>query len=199
MLHTFRNGVNGCVYGDDIPDTPLEATPAFGRSCNMNSHRKICPGTPGIDPVWNIMDYSDDYYASEFTPDQVDMMRYYLETYRENSAIHEPLRCVASGSRGSALPLTVCLSQCFVSGNAPDGRPAPQSGWCLTDTNGGWGECCCDASCRSIQTQVPFSSTLSCACASKQSREEVLKNPRNRFTSDFHAYLFSFCKMGFQL
>ena len=112
MLHTFRNGVNGCVYGDDIPDTPPEATPAFGRSCNMNPHRKTCPGTPGIDPVWNIMDYSDDYCASEFTPDQVDMMRYYLETYRENLAIHEPLRCVASGSR-----VLRCLGQ-FVYLNA---------------------------------------------------------------------------------
>lgn len=76
LLHTFENG---CVPpGDHINDTPYEAEPAFG----CPEGRDTCPEDPGLDPVHNYMDYSDDFCRDEFTKRQRNMMKSMLRTFR---------------------------------------------------------------------------------------------------------------------
>lgn len=76
LYHTFQGG---CVSpGDEVDDTPPEATPAKG--CPVN--RKTCPGTPGVDPIRNFMDYSDDSCMDGFTRGQASRMKAQLRAYR---------------------------------------------------------------------------------------------------------------------
>lgn len=76
LMHTFDNG---CSPGDDVADTPAEASPASG--CPIG--RDTCPA-PGFDPIHNYMDYSDDPCYTEFTPGQAARMCSLLATYRPN-------------------------------------------------------------------------------------------------------------------
>jgi hypothetical protein len=75
LFHTFENG---CIApGDDVDDTPYEASPAFG--CPIG--RNTCP-EPGDDPIHNYMDYTDDACYTEFTSGQVDRINAILPVYR---------------------------------------------------------------------------------------------------------------------
>jgi hypothetical protein len=75
LFHTFQGG---CVApGDEVDDTPFEASAAFG--CQVG--RNTCP-EPGDDPIHNYMDYSDDACLTEFTPGQVDRMHEIVPVYR---------------------------------------------------------------------------------------------------------------------
>ncbi|TFK19391.1 metalloprotease [Coprinopsis marcescibilis] len=74
LYHTFQGG---CTDGDFVADTPAERGPAFG--CPIGSD--TC-GSPGVDPIHNYMDYSDDACMTEFTPGQVERLRAQLATYR---------------------------------------------------------------------------------------------------------------------
>jgi len=76
LYHTFQGGCE--APGDEIDDTPPQATPSKG--CPVN--QKTCPGTPGMDPVRNFMDYSDDACMDNFTPDQAKRMKDQLVAYR---------------------------------------------------------------------------------------------------------------------
>ena len=146
-------------------------TPASGRACRDTPARDTCPNLPGVDPVFNIMDYADDSCAEEFTPQQIDVVRYSLEQYKPNLAILEPPRCVTSGERGTAKKLTICKSECFVDRLSPDGRPAPPTGWCRTDIIN-WGSCSCTGD-LSAKPLLPAPKSL--MCGRVQIREELLK------------------------
>jgi hypothetical protein len=75
LFHTFQGG---CVApGDEVDDTPFEAEPAFG--CPIG--RNTCP-QPGLDPVQNYMDYSDDGCLIEFTRGQDERMDEIVAVYR---------------------------------------------------------------------------------------------------------------------
>lgn len=76
LYHTFQGGCDS--PGDEIDDTPPQESPSKG--CPVN--RKTCPGTPGMDPVRNFMDYSDDSCMDNFTPGQAKRMKEQLITYR---------------------------------------------------------------------------------------------------------------------
>jgi len=76
LYHTFEGGCDS--PGDEVDDTPPQASPSKG--CPLN--RKTCPGTPGLDPVRNFMDYSDDSCMDNFTPGQATRIQNQLVAYR---------------------------------------------------------------------------------------------------------------------
>jgi len=82
LFHTFENYnyyINGCYGpGDQVDDTPAEATAASGCPYGRNT----CANRPGVDPINNFMDYTSDFCRTEFTPGQVARLRAQIRTYR---------------------------------------------------------------------------------------------------------------------
>ncbi|MBI3538698.1 MAG: zinc metalloprotease, partial [Candidatus Eisenbacteria bacterium] len=94
LLHTFQGG---CVPpGDEVDDTPFEASPAFG--CQIG--RNTCP-QPGDDPIHNYMDYSDDACLTEFTAGQVARSQSIIPVYRPS--LFEPAAAIAAAREAPAL------------------------------------------------------------------------------------------------
>ncbi|KAF8900805.1 metalloprotease [Mucidula mucida] len=75
LYHTFQGECS--AKGDEVADTPAERTPTFG--C---PERKDTCDAPGLDPIHNYMDYSDDACSTEFTPGQIDRLQAQMRTYR---------------------------------------------------------------------------------------------------------------------
>ena len=76
LYHTFENACH--APGDEVDDTPYEATPNFGPA---NPLRNSC-SQGGTDPTRNFMDYTDDAGMTEFTSGQIERIGQQLALYR---------------------------------------------------------------------------------------------------------------------
>lgn len=76
LYHTFQGG---CTLPNDYcDDTPMEAEGAYRCPVGQDS----CPSDPGLDPITNYMDSTDDLCMVEFTPQQTLRMELNVEVYR---------------------------------------------------------------------------------------------------------------------
>lgn len=77
LYHTFEGGCTS--PGDEVEDTPFEASPNFGPA---DATRDTCPNDAGNDPTSNFMDYTDDADMTEFTAGQITRIKEQVGLYR---------------------------------------------------------------------------------------------------------------------
>ncbi len=80
LFHTFDQAKGaGLPKGDLVSDTPAHEV-NYGKP---PENTDTLPKKPGLDPVHNYMNYTDDAWMSEFTPGQVTRMQEQWQQFRE--------------------------------------------------------------------------------------------------------------------
>jgi hypothetical protein len=78
LEHTFFGGCN--ANGDYVDDTPAQKLPTSG--CPADGTQDSCTRSPGLDPIHNFMDYSDDRCYRELTRGQAVRSRDHWLAFR---------------------------------------------------------------------------------------------------------------------
>jgi Pregnancy-associated plasma protein-A len=89
LEHTFGTSDNPCDpkdRNDFVDDTPSANATEF--DCPVL--KDTCPLLPGLDPVENYMDYSNDECYNSFSPGQVERMYYVWSLYRQTREMCNP-------------------------------------------------------------------------------------------------------------
>ncbi|KAJ3218357.1 hypothetical protein HDU67_005906 [Dinochytrium kinnereticum] len=81
LYHTFEGGCSG--NGDFVSDTPSSATSNSGCKRGTDS----CPGSFGVDPIHNFMDYTDDACMSHFTTGQFWRVLACMKLFRNSTTL----------------------------------------------------------------------------------------------------------------
>ncbi len=111
LLHTYEGWDEnnaphgGCGLGDEVGDTPHEASPAFGPGvgldCPAAGTRDTCPADPGPDPIEDYMDTADDKCMTNFTAGQVERMRDQTSRFRTGLPVSHDCRPFGALSQAS--------------------------------------------------------------------------------------------------
>ena len=85
LYHTFEgNSCSNSNTGDFVSDTPQQSNATLFE-CPIG--RDSCPDLPGVDPIHNFMDYSNDPCLEEFTAAQMRRMYIVWSLYREKDEV----------------------------------------------------------------------------------------------------------------